>query len=111
LPFPPDGGSVTWDAWAGPFIRDYCVQCHSPEAPCFASGCHTAGDPRTPDFEDKSAVVTNAALIRCGISVAEAPSWGCTVPAESFPVFEGDNVLPTDEQRGLIVGWIDAGCP
>jgi hypothetical protein len=111
LPFPPDGGTVTWDGWAGPFVRDYCVQCHNPQAPCFASGCHTQGDPRTPDFQEKSAVVMNASLIRCGISVTQPAAWSCTVPPETYPLFGGQNALPTDEQRALVAGWIDAGCP
>ncbi len=112
LPYPTDGGVVEWDGWAGAFVTDYCVQCHSPTAPCFGSGCHTPSDPRTPDFEQKSAVVTLAPLIRCGISVSQATSWDCgTTPPEAFPVSDGNNPMPTDEQRTLMVGWIDAGCP
>ncbi len=111
LPFPPDGSVVTWDSWAGPFVRDYCVQCHNPSAPCFASGCHTPGDPRTPDFEQKAAVVRDAPIIRCGIAITQPTGWDCGATAsETFPVVEG-NPLPTNEQRDLFVSWIDAGCP
>jgi hypothetical protein len=112
LPYPPDGSAVTWDGWAGAFVRDYCVQCHSPTAPCGGSGCHSPGDPRTPDFENKSAVVGLAPTIQCGISVHQSPAWGCgSIGPKSFPVFQGSNPLPTDEQRDIVVGWVDAGCP
>lgn len=113
LPYPPDGGTVEWDGWAGEFVRDYCVQCHNPSAPCGGSGCHSPGDPRiAPDFDDKSAIVDQAPTIRCGISVTQDPSWNCGATApESFPVFLGQNALPTDEQRDLMVDWIEAGCP
>ncbi|MGO8994530.1 MAG: hypothetical protein ACLQVI_14520 [Polyangiaceae bacterium] len=112
LAYPADGGVVEWDGWAGEFVTDYCVSCHSPTAPCFGSGCHYAGDPRTPNFEEKSAVVADAPTIQCGIAVSQAPSWNCGATApESFPVSNGDNPIPTDEQRDLMVGWVEAGCP
>jgi hypothetical protein len=112
LPFPPDGSAVTWTSWAGPFVRDYCVQCHNPQAPCYESGCHTQGDTRTPNFEDESAFVAMAADIRCGISVTESPTWECgSTEPKTYPKFLGQNPLPTDPQRDLMVGWIDAGCP
>jgi hypothetical protein len=113
LPYPPDGGTVEWDGWAGEFVRDYCVQCHNPTAPCGGSGCHSPGDPRiAADFEVKDDVVALAPTIQCGISVTQDPSWSCgsTAP-KTFPVFLGQNALPTDEQRDLMVGWFDAGCP
>jgi hypothetical protein len=110
LPYPPDGGAVDWDDWAGTFVADYCVQCHNPGAPCLGSGCHTAG--QLPDFRQQSDVVSFALTIRCGISVQQDPSWGCggTAP-ETFPINSGSNPFPTDEQRDIVVGWIDAGCP
>jgi hypothetical protein len=113
LPYPPDGGVVAWDAWAGEFVRDYCVQCHSPTAPCGGSGCHAPGDPRiAPNFALKDDVVAEDETIRCGISVNQDPSWNCggTAP-KTFPIFLGQNALPTDAQRDLMVGWFDAGCP
>ena len=71
----PDGGVVAWDGWAGEFITDYCVSCHSPSASCFASGCHTPGDPRTPDFRQKAYIVADSPMIRCGIAVTQQPAW------------------------------------
>jgi hypothetical protein len=112
LPYPPDGGPVEWNGWAGEFVRDYCVQCHNPSAPCGGSGCHSPGDARiAANFEQKSDVVALAPAIRCGISVTQDPSWSCDVAPETFPVFLGQNALPTDEQRALMVGWFDSGCP
>lgn len=111
LPFPDDAGEVTWDGWAGAFVRDYCVECHQPSAPCGGSGCHAPGDPALFDFHDESAVVSRADAIRCGIAVTQDPSWSCSgISPKQFPVV-GDNPLPVDEQRALMVDWIDAGCP
>jgi len=111
LPFPDDAGEVTWDGWAGAFVRDYCVECHQPSAPCGGSGCHAAGDPALFDFHDESAVVSRADAIRCGIAVTQDPSWSCSgISPKQFPVV-GENPLPVDEQRALMVDWIDAGCP
>jgi hypothetical protein len=108
---PPDGGEVTWDGWAGPFVADYCVQCHSPTAPCGGSGCHP-GCGELPDFTLKSDVVSFAQTIQCGIAVAQNPHWSCAgVTVKEFPVDLGTNPLPTNEQRGLMVDWIEAGCP
>jgi len=112
LPYPDDAGEVTWDGWAGAFVRDYCLECHQPSAPCSTgSNCHTPGDPVLFDFHDESAFVSRSAMIRCGIAAQQDPSWNCgsTTPKE-FPIL-GQNPLPTDEQRGIMVGWIDAGCP
>jgi len=112
LPYPADGGEVVWDGWAGGFVNDYCVQCHNPGGPCFGSGCHSPGDPRTPDFQEKPAVVALAPVIQCGVSVDQEPIWDCgSIAPETFPVSNGQNPMPTDEQRGLMVGWIEAGCP
>jgi hypothetical protein len=111
LPYPDDGG-VVWDGWAGAFVRDYCVECHQPSAPCGGSGCHAAGDPLLFDFHDESAVIERSSTIRCGIAVAQDPSWGCGgIPPKTFPIVGDGNPLPTDEQRGIVVGWIDSGCP
>jgi hypothetical protein len=112
LPFPDDGGTVTWDGWAGAFVRDYCVECHSPTAPCGGSGCHATGDPVLFDLHDESAVTARAATIQCGIATQQDPSWNCgSVGTKAFPVENGGNPLPTDPQRALVVGWIEAGCP
>lgn len=111
LPFPDDAGEVTWDGWAGAFVRDYCVECHQPSAPCGGNGCHAPGDPVLFDFHDESAFVLRAQTIQCGIAVTQDPSWSCNgVSPKEFPVV-GDNPLPVDEQRAIMVGWIDAGCP
>jgi len=111
LPYPDDAGEVTWDGWAGAFVRDYCVECHQPSAPCGGSGCHQPGDPALFDFRDESAFVSRAATIRCGIATVQDPSWNCSgISPKEFPVVQ-TNPLPTDEQRGIMVGWIDAGCP
>jgi hypothetical protein len=53
-----------------------------------------------------------APQMRCGVAVHQDPAWNCAaITAEKFPVDMGGNPLPTDEQRDLFVGWVDAGCP
>jgi hypothetical protein len=112
LPFPDDAGAVTWDAWAGTFVRDYCVSCHSPTAPCGGSGCHSAADPALFDFHDKATVVARSSMIQCGIAVNQDPSWSCgSIAPKAFPLENGGNPLPTDPQRAIVLEWIDAGCP
>src|SRR5471032_1248787 len=78
LPFPDDAGEVTWNGWAGAFVRDYCVECHQPSAPCGGNGYHATGDPALFDFHDESAVVSRASVIRCGIATQQDPSWSCS---------------------------------
>jgi hypothetical protein len=111
LPYPDDAGPVTWDGWAGPFVADYCVQCHSPTAPCGGSGCHPSAG-ALPDFRQQAQVASLAQTLKCGICVAQDPAWQCSgVAPKEFPVDEGNNPLPTNEQRALMVGWVEAGCP
>jgi hypothetical protein len=109
---PYDGGAVEWDGWAGEFFTQYCTQCHSPTAYC--TQCHSTDDPRTPDFTQKGQVVAHSAMIRCGVSVTQDPLWDCgTIQPEQFPLMTTPqtNPLPSDEDRGRIVAWLDAGCP
>jgi hypothetical protein len=107
----PDGGTVTWDGWAGAFVADYCVQCHSPSAPCGGSGCHPSAG-ALPDFRQQAQVASFAHTIQCGICVQQDPVWMCSgVTPKEFPVDEGNNPLPTNEQRALMVDWVEAGCP
>jgi hypothetical protein len=107
---PPPQGAPTWDSWAGAFVRDYCVQCHSPTATCGGSGCHSPGDPLLPDYRDKAAFLKDAAVIRCGIAAEDLA--GCEGTASrTFPKWKGHNPLPTDGQRALMVEWLAAGAP
>ena len=109
LPYPDAG--VEWDGWAGEFVADYCVQCHSPTAPCTGSGCHPSAGV-LPDFRLRADVVPLAPMIQCGIAVQQDPAWQCGgITLEEFPLYTGSNALPTNEQRDLMVGWVDAGCP
>jgi hypothetical protein len=116
LPDPPDGGPVEWTGWAGDFVRDYCVQCHNPAAPCSGVQCHPTAGPLF-DFRLQDTVVSMAPQMRCGVAVTQDPAWGCdTITAkpiapQQFPVDMGGNPMPTDHQRDLFVAWVDAGCP
>jgi hypothetical protein len=107
----PDGGA-TWDDWTAVFVQDYCVQCHNPNAGCGGTNCHPANGP-LPDFRIRSAVVGWAPMIRCGIATQQDPAWQCpgTIGPMQFPVEQDGNPLPTDDERGIVVAWIDAGCP
>jgi hypothetical protein len=116
LPDPPDGAPVEWTGWAGDFVRDYCVQCHNPAAPCSGSNCHPGAGPLF-DFRLHDTVVSMAPQMRCGVATTQDPAWGCDAVAakpitpKQFPVDMGGNPMPTDHQRDLFVQWVDAGCP
>jgi hypothetical protein len=115
IPGPPDGEAVTWDNWASYFNVAYCVSCHNPLAPCGGNGCHNAGTPSYDvlfDFRDRSAFVARAPVIRCGVAHQQDPSWDCgrTAP-ETYPKVFGNNPIPSDVQRAMLVEWIDASCP
>ena len=99
------GGGDTWSTWASPdFFQLYCIGCHSPDG---------QGDPSGGlDFNKYQDVSTNAALIRCGVAVAQDPSWNCgqySIVAEQFPI--GSGAEPTSTDRTRLVAWIDAGLP
>jgi hypothetical protein len=98
----PEGG-ITWDDWGQGFFAQYCVECHG------------ASNPDGLDFGQQSIVVTNKDLIRCGVCVAQDPSWACpsNLPAKQFPISNsaGTNPKPSDGERDEVVAWIDAGCP
>lgn len=98
----PEGG-ITWDDWAQGFFTKYCVECHG------------ASNPDGLDFGEQSIVVTNKDTIRCGVCVAQDPSWDCpsNLPAKQFPISDsaGTNPKPSDGERDEVVAWIDAGCP
>jgi hypothetical protein len=114
-PDPPDGATVTWDDWVSGFSTSYCVSCHNPNAPCGGSGCHTPSDPSLDallfDMRDKSSWTQRAGGIRCGIAVTQEPGWFCDVPPETYPKPGNGNPFPTDQARGIVVDWIEAGCP
>ena len=87
----------TWDGFAESFFESYCWECHG------------AGDALR-DYTMLSVVESEAATIRCGTAPAGSMLDNCAgePPAGQFPV--GAN-LPTDEERQMLVDWIDAGLP
>jgi hypothetical protein len=114
VPIPvPDSGVIAWDGWAGEFVNDYCVTCHNPSSTaCAGNACHPANGP-VPDFRVHAMVSAYAPMIRCGVAAHQDPAWKCSsdLPPLKFPVADGGTPLPSDEQRGIFLGWIDAGCP
>jgi hypothetical protein len=114
-PDPPDGGAVTWDSWVSGFSSFYCVSCHNPGAPCGGSGCHSPDDPTLYallfDMREESSWTERIGTIKCGIAVTQDPAWTCPVAPETFPKTAPGDPLPTDLARGIVVDWIDAGCP
>ncbi|MBL4686723.1 MAG: hypothetical protein JKY37_19150 [Nannocystaceae bacterium] len=87
----------TWDNFGEAFFESYCWECHG------------AGDPMR-DYSVLANIVTEAAAIRCGTSSVAAPADNCdgSFPPEQFPVGGGQ---PSDEERALLVAWVDAGLP
>jgi hypothetical protein len=99
----PDGPDTdTWASWGLNFFSTYCVECHS------------ASDPQGLDFGVQSIVAANRDAIKCGVCVAQQPSWNCPAspPAKQFPISNGSgsNPKPSDADRDRVVDWILAGC-
>jgi hypothetical protein len=92
----------TWSNFAAGFFQTYCVTCHSP------TGSDATGGK---DFTQFASVGANAPVIRCGVSVAQDPSWMCASfpPPKQFPIGTGPH--PTDNERNRLVSWITAGLP
>jgi hypothetical protein len=87
----------TWAGFGAAFFETYCWECHGP------------GDALR-DYSVLENVMAESASIRCGTSSPSNPAPDCAgePPAGQFPI--GDN-LPTDEERDMLVEWIDAGLP
>jgi mono/diheme cytochrome c family protein len=101
----PDAGpdTDTWTNWASAdFFSVYCTSCHQPGQEGDPSGANL-------DFRTYPDVQSNADLIRCGVSVAQDPSWHCAAspPAKQFPI--GPGPFPSDADRDRAVAWISAG--
>jgi hypothetical protein len=99
----PDGADTdTWGSWSAGFFATYCIECHG------------ASDPKGLDFGTQSIVAANRDAIRCGVCVAQDPSWDCPAspPAKQFPISDtsGKNPKPSDAERDRVVDWINAGC-
>jgi len=98
-------GGDTWASWASPdFFQTYCTSCHSAGGQGDPSGSNL-------DWTNLSDVRSNGNTIRCGVAVAQDPSWNCpgSVAAEQFPIGNGPH--PADAERERLVSWIDAGMP
>src|SRR5258706_10532939 len=89
----------TWASYASGFFATYC------------NSCHSTSDTTGRDFNMQAIVDANAAEIRCGVAVAQDPSWGCasTPVAKQFPI--GSGPKPTDAERTRLGAWITAGTP
>jgi hypothetical protein len=96
-------GPDTWTNWASPdFFKLYCVSCHSSGGEGDPSGTNL-------DWTSYADVQMNANDIRCGVALAQDPSWNCpgSIVAKQFPI--GSGPKPSDTERTRLVSWIDAG--
>ncbi len=87
----------TWDNFAMSFMETYCWECHGP------------GDALR-DYSVLAEVAAEANAIRCGTAPEDSMLEGCDgkAPAAQFPI--GNNT-PGDDERAMLVEWIDAGLP
>jgi hypothetical protein len=95
-----DSGSAdTWTNYASGFFTTYCVSCHD------------SSDSTGRNFTMQSKVEADKLTIRCGVAVAQDPSWKCAASpvAKQFPI--GSGPKPSDAERTRIVAWITAGAP
>ena len=94
----------TWSSYAQGFTSTYCVECHN------------GSDSQGRDYTQYSKVTAEKNTIRCGVAVAQDPSWSCAAfpPPKQFPISDGKtppNPKPTDAERTRFVGWLSAGAP
>jgi hypothetical protein len=96
-----DAGGDTWASYAQGFFMTYCVECHN-----------ATKDPNR-DYTKLADVMTDAALIRCGVAPTMQTGCGPSPPPKQFPISDamGTNPKPTDAERLRIVAWISAGLP
>jgi len=89
----------TWTSYAQGFFTTYCTSCHD------------AKDPTGLDFTIQADVENEKLAIRCGVAVAQDPSWSCgaTPTPKQFPI--GTGPKPSDAERTRLVAWITAGSP
>ena len=74
----------TWASFADNFFETFCQECHGP------------GD-LLRDYSEISMVRAESVRIRSGVASGQ------------FPV--GNGPFPTDDQRDILLAWIDAGAP
>ena len=88
---------VTWSNFAEGFFESYCWECHG------------AGDPQR-DYTTIAGIMVESNTIRCGTAPVGAMLMGCAgePPESQFPVGQA---TPTDDERAMLVEWIDAGLP
>ena len=89
----------SWSSFAQGFFATYCTSCHN------------SADTTGRDFSVQANVEKEKLVIRCGVAVAQDPSWSCAAsPApKQFPI--GTGPKPSDAERRRIVAWITAGAP
>ena len=97
----PDGGpdsgpADTYANFAMEFMGAYCTECH---------GAGSA----TRDYTTIDDIRRDMVNVRCGVSAE--PLDDCTgfPPPRQFPV--GSGPMPSDEERGRLVAWVEAGLP
>ena len=95
-----DAGGDTWGTYAQGFFAKYCVECHNPSDPAR-------------DYDKLADVMTDSALIRCGVAATKPSGCGSSPVPKQFPISDtsGTNPKPTDAERQRIVAWIEAGLP
>lgn len=94
-----DAGPDTWTSYAAGFFKSYCTACHNTQ------------DSTGRDFNIQAKVEAEKFIARCGVAVAQDPSWNCAASpvAKQFPI--GSGPKPSDAERTRIVAWITAGAP
>jgi hypothetical protein len=94
-----EAGADTWTSYAQGFFVTYCTSCHD------------AGDATGRNFMVQAKVENEKLVIRCGVAVAQDPSWSCgaSPTPKQFPI--GSGPKPSDADRTRLVAWITGGAP
>lgn len=95
----PDGGpdagpQDTYETFGMAFMTAYCTECH---------GAGSA----TRDYTTIDDIRRDMVGIRCGVTAEPLEDCSGFPPPRQFPV--GSGPMPSDEERGRLVAWVEAG--
>ncbi|MFT5353519.1 MAG: hypothetical protein ACI9KE_000717 [Polyangiales bacterium] len=95
----PDGGpdagpADTYENFAMEFMTTYCVECHG------------AGNARR-DYTTIEDIRRDMVNVRCGVAADPLDDCDGSPAPRQFPI--GSGAMPSDEERGRLVAWVEAG--
>lgn len=91
---PDSGPADTYETFGMAFMTSYCVECHE------------AGS-SVRDYSTIDNIRRDMVGIRCGVTAEPLDDCSGFPPPRQFPV--GSGPMPSDDERGRLVAWVEAG--